>query len=223
MKLENIIENHINAIGGFRIFNELRSLQTEFHLVEPTFEVDGIYIAERSGQMRVDIFSNNVRVFSEGLNNSEGWQLPQDAKVSTPTSSDGTRALLHGIENHLFGLHELSLRGHHLELMDKEIIGDIDYLVIRITYSDNHSISRYINPANWLVELSRENRALHPDIDPTETVIETQYSDFRKVNNLLKPFYEKTINLTTNDTIQTTMVKQLTVNPSIDPNIFKRP
>ena len=172
----------------------MRSLQTEFHLVEPTFEVDGIYIAERSGQMRVDIFSNNVRVFSEGLNNSEGWQLPQDAKVSTPTSSVGTRALLHGIENHLFGLHELSLRGHHLELMDKEIIGDIDYLVIRITYSDNHSISRYVNPANWLIELSRENRALHPDIDPTETVIETQYSDFRKVNNLLKPFYEKTIN-----------------------------
>lgn len=195
----------------------------EFNVAEPSFEVAGVYLAERSGQMRVDIFMGGKRVFSEGLNRSGAWQLLGDAKVGTPASAEGQKALMRGIENQLYGLHELPRRGHRLELAGRERVNDTEYFVIRLTDADQHSILRYINPDTWLIDLSREKKALHPDVDPTETVVETQYSNYQRVDGLLKPFHEKAVDLKTKEIIQTTTVNQILFNPAIDSAVFKCP
>lgn len=223
MNLKNIIENHTNALGGAEAVEAIQGIQVDFHLIEPTFEVDGIYSADRTGRMRVDIFVQNVRVFSEGFDGSQGWQLPQDAERSEPTSPAGTIALKNGIENQLYGLHELQSRGHQLELVGMEKVDDIAYFVIKIGYASGSTLWRYINPNTWLIERGRERKALHPDVDPTELTVETQFSDFRQVGGVLRPFHEIQLDLSSGQTLQTTTVKGIKINPPFEPDLFECP
>lgn len=223
MELEKIIENHTAAIGGFEAIEGIKSLQITFHLIEPTYQLDGLYTVDRTNRVRVDIFSDNERVFTEGFNGSFGWQLPHKAKLCFPTSPEGTKALLHGIENQLFGLHELQNRGHHLELVGQEKLENTIFYVINVKYADGHSLQRFINPDSWLIERSREQKALHPDIDPTQVVVETQYSDFQRVGGLLRSFREVQTNLSTSEILQSTTTRKLVPNPNLPPDFFNCP
>jgi len=223
LNLDSIIENHTLAIGGYEAVENLQCIQIHFHVIEPTLEVDGIYAADRQGRMRVDIIAGDVRVFSEGYDGTSGWQLHQNVHSGVPTSPAGTRALLHGIENQLYGLHEFKTRGHELELTGKETIDGTTYHVIRITYKDGSEIWRYVNATSWLVERTRERKALHPDVDSTETVLETFLSDFRKTGGILRPFHEVQMDLSTNQVVQTTQVKELTINPTFNAERFECP
>lgn len=223
MGLETIFQNHVQAMGGHTAVTNLHSLKAEFHLIEPTFAVDGIYCATRDGRMRVDIFAEGVRVFSEGLDGKQGWQLPQGETASVPTSPAGTAALLNGIENQLFGLHELEARGHSVALIGQRAVNNLDYFVIQLVYANGTTLQRYINPSNWLIERSREKKALHPDVDPTEAVIETIFLDFRSVNGLLRSFHETQTDLSTGQLLQTTQTNNLTINPDLPPTYFDRP
>ena len=223
MNLDTVIKSHTHAIGGYAAVENLQSIQTHFHLVEPKFEVDGIYAADRKGSMRVDIYAGDVRVFSEGYDGASGWQLPQNAQSGISTSPAGTRALLHGIENQLYGLHEFQSRGHKLELTGEEVIDDTTYHLIKITYQDGNEIWRYVNATSWLVERTRERKALHPDVDPIETVLETRLSDFRKTDGILRAFHEEQVDMSTNQVVQTTHVKELMVNPILNIGFFDCP
>lgn len=223
MNLETVLNNHLKASGGQAVFAALQRIQIDIEVIEPDFTVNGRYLADRGGQMRVDIFMEGVRVFSEGFDGVSGWQLPQEATEGIPTSPAGTKALQRGIEHQLFGLHELGARGHLLELTGQESVAGIDYFVVQITYADHDRLWRYINPENWLVERSREQKALHPDMDPTEAMLETHYSDFRWVDGWLRPYHEQKTDLATGDIIQTTLVHALDLNPKLDPALFMCP
>jgi len=223
LNLDTVIENHTLAIGGYKAVENLQCIQIHFHVIEPTFEVDGIYAADRHGRMRVDIYAGDVRVFSEGYDGTSGWQLPKNAQSGIPTSPAGTKALLHGIENHLYGLHEFQSRGHKLELTGEEVIDGTKHHVIRITYKDGNETWRYVNFPNWLIKRIRERKAIHPDVDPTETVLETRLSDFRKTDDVLRPFHEVQMDLSTNQVVQTTQVKELKINPTFNSERFDCP
>ena len=223
MNLETVLDNQIEAIGGYAVVEKLHSIKIEFHLVEPTFAVDGIYCATRQNQMRVDILADDVRVFSEGLDGTKGWQLRQNDEASQPTSPAGTQALQRGIENHLFGLHELPARGHQLTLQGQAVIDGINYFVIQISYADGDAAWRYINAATVLLERSRVRAALHPDVDPTETTLETRHADFREVDGLLRPFQETQVDLASRETVQTTTVKTISLNPTLPADYFAAP
>jgi len=218
-----VIEKHIEAMGGAKVVEGLKSIRIDFNLREPTFEVEGIYAADRQGRMRVDIFANKVRVFSEGYDGLNGWQLSQESQHGTPTSPDGTKALLHGLENQLFGLHELQSRGHYLVFTGQEVVNHTEYFVIKVIYADGEILWRYVNTTNWLIERSREQKALHPDVDPTKTIIETQFSDFREVGGLVRSFQEVQTDLSTNQILQTTVVKQIKINPPFAQDYFECP
>jgi len=224
MNLDQVIENHVQAIGGRLAVERLNILRVDFHLIEPSYEADGVYMAERAGRMRVDMFIGGARVFSEGHDGSQGWQQPQDASHGSPASAAGSRALLHGIENQVFGLHELGRRGHYLELAGKEFADDVEYFVVKLVYRDGHTLHRYMNTGNWLIERSRERKALHPDVDPAETTVETLFTDFHQAGGgLLRPFRETQTDLSTGRLLQTTIIKELLINPVLDPALFGCP
>lgn len=223
MHLEKIVENHTRAVGGRAVIEGVNALQVKFHITEPSFAVDGLYAAERNGRMRVDIYADKTRVFSEGYDGATGWQLPQDATLCLPTSPAGTATLLQGIEKQLYGLHELECRGHRLAFVGRDTIENVDYAVIDINFSDSHRQKIYINTNSWLVERSREHKALHPDMDPTEVTLETRYSDFRTVDGLLCAFQDVQVDQATGEVVQTTVVNELTLNPTLAPHYFDCP
>jgi hypothetical protein len=80
----------------------------------------------------------------------------------------------------------------------------------------------YVDPVTWRIARRREVRALHPDIDPTKTTIESRKSDWRQVDGVWFAFGAEDVDLKTGKVLETTTVKEIKVNPPLDPAIFTK-
>src|SRR5262245_48516528 len=107
LTLEDILARNAEAQGG-AAFARVQTLLSEAEIVEPTFTVEGRYIASKTGLMRVDVFYQGRRAFSEGIDAQGAWSWPGDAPAPVPASGSGRAMLAHGIEFNLFSLVELS-------------------------------------------------------------------------------------------------------------------
>ncbi len=209
--LAAIIAQHTEARGGAAAIEAVRNVRTKVEIVEPTFQVTGDYRATE-GRMRIDVYADGRRVFSEGVDASGAWQQPgADAPISD-ASEAGKAALLHGIESNLFGLHQLAERGNRLSLEDGEVLDGVAFRVIKVTMADGFETYLYINPQTSMIERRRDVRALHPDADPATKLIENQYSDFRKSCGVMNSFASRQVDVRTGEELQTTRVVEQRCN-----------
>ena len=223
LNLEQLIERNTNAVGGRAAIEAVQGIEINLHIVDPSFEVDGVYRATRSGKMRIDVASNGKRVFTEGFDGTNGWQASDKAEQK-PASTKATAALRHGIElpGKLFGLHELKQRGHRIEAAGREKIDSINYYVLRLILSDGYTMSLLVDPTSWLITRRRDLRPLHVDVDPTPTTIETQLGDFREIAGVKFAFATKEVDLKTGKELERARINSLQVNPSIDQSVFEK-
>src|SRR5262245_38266280 len=117
LSLNEILERHTNAIGGISALQKIHSLRIHLHISEPTFEIDGIYVADRAGFMRIDIMAGDKRVYTEGFDGKNGWTMGEDS-VAKDESAKGTEALENGINtpDRFFSLQELMSKGTTVDL-----------------------------------------------------------------------------------------------------------
>jgi hypothetical protein len=221
--VEDVIERNTNATGGRAAIEAVKSIEVELHIVDPGFEVEGLYRAARPGWMRIDVSAGGNHVFTEAFNGERGWQWngKGDAVDASPKA---TAALQHGIElpGKLFGLHELKQRGHQIQLVGREKVDGTNYYVLRLTLADGYAITLYVDPKTWLITGRRDVRPLHVDIDPTPTTIETRTSDFRKVSGVVFGFASTDTDLATGKVLERAEVRGIKVNSGFDPAIFNK-
>ena len=220
LTVEQIIQRNTNAMGGRAAIEAIQAVQINLHIKYPGFEVDGVYRAARPGRMRIDIVANSKRVFMERFDGETGWQW--NGKEEKEEGVIPTAALRHGVElpGNLFGLHEMQKRGHRIELAARQKIDGIDYYVLHVIFADGDETSLFVDPQTWRITRRRDVRALHPDVDPTPTTIESRKSDWRRVDGVWFAFADEDRDLKTGKVLETAQIKEIKVNPSIDPSIF---
>jgi hypothetical protein len=214
--LESLVARHVEARGGAEAMEKVATFESDMRIEEPTFAVDGRYVATRDGRMRIDVSMDGSRVFTEALDHERSWSWSPDAGVREG-SPQGSAALRHGIEFpfKLFGLHEMAARGHRLELRGRETVDGIDYHVLRLTLDDGFQVTYYVHPDSWLIERERTRRALHVDVDPTPEWIETVYSDYRPAGGILYPYRQVERQVATGNVLSTTTVREIRINPPL--------
>ena len=220
--LDDIIAHNTKAMGGCDRIESVQTLEVSLHIKDPGFEVDAVYHAARPGKMRIDILDHGQRVHMERFDGARGWQWT--GKEEKEEGVVPTATLRHGVElpGNLFGLHELQKRGHRLELTGREKVDGVDYHVLRLVFADSYESSLYVHPQSWRITRRRDVRALHPDVDPTKTTIESCKSDWRQVDGLWFAFASEDVDLNTGKVLETSTVKETKVNPTIDPAIFSK-
>ena len=220
LTLDDVIARNTEAMGGRDRIESVRTLEVRLHIKDPGFEVDGIYHAARPGRMRIDILDQGKRVYMERFDGAKGWQW--NGKEEKEEGAVPTAALRHGVElpGNLFGLHELQKRGHRLELAGGEKVDGMDYDVLRVVFADGYQSSLYVDTQTWRITRRRELRALHPDVDPTKTTIESRKSDWRQVDGFWFAFASEDVDLNTGKVLESATLKEIKVNPTIDPAIF---
>jgi len=223
LSLDEILTRHTNAIGGLTALQKIHSLRFHLHIKEPTFEIDGIYVADRDGHMRIDIMSGGKRVYTEAFDGKTAWVMGDDA-IPKDESPAGTIALENGIytPDRFFSLQELMKKGMQIELRSREEISSKNYYVLHVVRK-NSAKDIFINPQNWLIERSRETKATHPDVDPTPRTTETVYSDFRKVDGILRSFQDVATEIPSGKMVQHETIQQIEANVSTDPSFFTKP
>ncbi|MGH8130576.1 MAG: hypothetical protein ACRES3_06955 [Steroidobacteraceae bacterium] len=222
--LDELIAMNTAARGGAPAIEAVRDYDSDIHIVEPSFEVDGRYVATRDGSMRVDILMDGERVLTEALHDGRGWSWSPGGGV-TDASAQGVAALRHGIEFpfKLFGVHEMERRGHRLTTAGREKIGKIEYDVLTLTLDDGHESRYYLNPDTGLIERERQFRAMHVDVDPTPVWIETEYSDYCPVGEVLFPHRQVERRLDSGAVLSTLTIKAIRLNQEPAGNPFLPP
>ena len=225
ISLDRLIEMHTAARGGADAIEAVHGIAIELRIAEPTYQIDGRYIATRNGQMRIDALQDGQPVFTEALDNGRGWSWSPGAASPSVESTQGSAALRHGLEFpfKLYGLHELRGRGHRLELLGRKKLDGIDYYQLQLTLDDGFQVRYFVNPDTWLIERSRELRALHVDIDPKPQWIETLFSDYRPVGGVQFPWHQVERKLESAEVLVTNTVTSIELNPALDPARFSAP
>jgi hypothetical protein len=222
LTLDQVVDRNVEAMGGPAAIEAVHSIRFDLHIVDPKFEVDGIYYAARPGRMRIDISAGGKHVYTEALGEKRGWQWKGQGE-SVEESEKATGALRHGVElpGKLFGLHEVRQRGNKLELVGRAMVEQINYYVLRLAFRDGVETTLYVDPNSWLITRRRELRPLHPDIDPSPTTIETTMSDFRKVDGLLFAFGSTDTDLRTGKVLEKTTARSILLNPVVEAVFFE--
>ena len=222
--LPDVIARHVAARGGAASIEAVRVYEADIEIVEPSFTVDGLYVATRDGDMRIDISAGGERVFTEALDRGRSWSWSPSDGVREGTAQ-GAAALRHGIDLpvKLFGLHEMASRGHRLEFLGRQTIDGTGYHVLRLTLADGFETLYFVNPESGLIERDRQRRALHVDVDPEPVWIETLYEDYRPVAGVQFAHRQVERELDTGKLLATVTLRGIRINPPLAANRFAPP
>ena len=212
VSLETILENNLAAERSDSRTAEVTTTDKVLKILESDYSLSARYRASSKGTMRIDVFAEDTRIFSEGKDVAGVWEWAGDQDAPANVYHEGVGALEHGIEFNLFSLAELRNRGHAIELLDQETIRDKQYYVLKVTLSDGFETYRYVNASTWLIDLSRDHRALHPGIDPSKTDIETRYDNWKTADGVTYPGRSQNVDLATGEVLQTAIVLQSRYN-----------
>jgi hypothetical protein len=224
-QLEELVAKHTQARGGSSAIESARTVAIRLRIVEPKFTVEGLYQATREGRMRIDVFSEGKRVFSEGYDGQHAWELGQGAERATDPGPSAEAALRHGLEfpTNIRGLHEMRSRGHQLVLAGRETVDRTNYHVLELRLQDGFVTYLYLSPTSYLIDRQRDVRALHPSADPSQKWIERTFEDYRNVDGRMVSFKSSEIDLRGAQLMQTTTILEVRTNPNFSEQTFARP
>jgi hypothetical protein len=206
VSVEQILQNNLSAVRLASSSDNIENTDKVLQISEADYTLIARYRASSDGQMRIDVFSDHIRVYSEGKDEDGVWEWPGGKDEPENVYHDGVGALEHGIEFNLFPLAKLGDRGHEIELVDNETIRDKEYFVLKITLSDGFETYRYVNADTWLVDLSRDIRAFHPGVDNTKKNLETRYDNWEQADAVVFASRSQNVDLETGAVIATTLV-----------------
>jgi hypothetical protein len=217
MTLDDVIDRHTEARGGAAAIERIDALQLQLRITEPGFTVDATYVATRDGYMRIDIYADGQRVFTEALGPEGGWQLRQGETAPATLSPEGERALRRGLERNLYGLHELAGLGYELALQPAT---GADHWAVIETGPDGFTRELRIHRDTALLGAALETKALHPDVDPTETRQETRFSGWERHGGILLATDSETRDVASGEVISRIRVIGVEINPDIEHQAF---
>ena len=222
-RLEDVIARHVSARGGATALDRVRACLIELDITERGQTIQGRYAASVDRLVRIDIYAGGNLVYREGVDREGVWLWPGGETAPRPSVATGAaNALLHGAENHLFGLHRFTERGHRLRLMPSERIDSRDHHVIEVVYETGHTSYFCIDRQSWQIVRRRDRRAYHPDADSTEQRVETLYSDFQTVAGVVAAHRNVDVDLGNGATLATNQVTRRLLNPELPAGLFDR-
>lgn len=222
--LETLVERNTEARGGRSAIEAVNALEIKLRIAEPTYTADGLWRADRRGRMRIDVFMEGKRVWTEAYDGTVAWQRAGDDQKAVP-AGPGAAALRNSAQlpTNLLGLHEMASHGHRLENAGREEIDGVSYHAIVLTLDDGFVTRYYLDPESYLIVRSRVTKALHPDVDPKPTRIETRWSDFRETAGVRMAFQAVDTDLATGKWIQSTTLLEVTAGPPLAHALFEMP
>lgn len=218
--LQQVLDQHAAAHGGRAAIESVETLQIDLAIDEPPFVLTGRYSASRDGRMRIDVYSDDVRVFSEGFDGRNGWQWPGGTDQPVAMSVAGETAVKRGIVGNLYGLHERPALGYDLRYTGTEDTGETRFHVIESTSPDGFVERFYIDDDTGRLAQKREISSLHPDTDPVEQAYVTHFADYRAVEGRWFSFRSEKRPLDSDVAVQTVSLTMVAINPDLPDELF---
>ena len=112
--IDEILQNNLKAVRLQPSLDNVENADKVLQISEADYTVLARYRASADGYMRIDVFSDDARVFSEGKDEAGVWEWRGGKAAPENVYHDGIGALEHGIEFNLFPLARLPGRGYNV-------------------------------------------------------------------------------------------------------------
>ena len=211
-QLQDVLAKNHRAVYNPTEQSKITSISLDLHIAESDYELTAWYRATVAGQMRIDLYAGENRVFSEGIDEHGAWEWPASQETPQAVDHEGANALQHGIEFNLHSLSELLGRGHSVEWIGTESLLEAEYDVLKVTLLDGFETYRFVNHASGLVDVSRDFRAFHPGIDLTKQQLETRYDRWLQIDGITRAMRSRTFDLASGELVATATVQRVEYN-----------
>lgn len=218
--LQEILQEHAKTLGSEAYRDNIQNLAYEIKIKEPTFEATAIYQATRAGQMRIDLYMQGDRVFTEAFDGETAWQWNFGDTEPVEIKGTAMAALRHGVElpNHINTLLTLEERGHRVQLLEER---PNDHFLLKVVLDDGHEKYYELDPKTYRIVVSRDQRAFHPDWDTTEVLVESRRKDYQQFGDgWEKSFLQENWDLTNDKWLGSSEVTCLDVNLPTENGLF---
>ncbi|WP_025764582.1 hypothetical protein [Dyadobacter tibetensis] len=212
--VDEIIEKHVQAMGGKENLNKVKTLITE-----RSMSASGVDVTITSSMIVGKSIRNDSEMMGHTItqvyHNGEGWVIQPAIMGGDGTAQDMTKEQVKQQLSQLdpFGaLINYQQKGHKVKLVGKEKLGQTDHFHIIVYTADGLEIDEYLNTETYMVT--------KVSVPGNEELADIRFEGFDEIEgikfpkNMLVKSQMGTINFTT---------QKVLVNPAISEEIFVKP
>ncbi|MEX0342097.1 MAG: hypothetical protein AB3N06_05885 [Erythrobacter sp.] len=199
-----ILDRHVAAVGGEVAFANRENMRTLVEITEQGALMRGDYRAARDGRMRIDVYYDGKRFFSEGIDAQGAWQQAGEGAPVEKVTGEPAARLRRGIDARFETLADSARKGQSVRYVGPRDRESETMDAVEIVGIDGHRRTYFFERDTGLATRMQEREALHPDADPTETDEEEIRTNFRSDCGILQPGETRVFDMQTGEELQST-------------------
>ena len=225
MNIEHLIEKHVTALGGIDALNAIRTMRFNGRMVELKFTIEDFNVIRMKPHFQKVFLPFGEGFFEEGYNGEYAWEKQVKDEHGRRVEGAPSDSLRHAMElpGVMRPLSEFVACGNTLELVNEGEVEERWVYLLRATLRDGFVKAYYMDAETYLITRSRDVRAFHPAVDPTENHVETVMSDFREVNGVVVAFRESQRDWVTGEKLGELMWRTVEINVELGAGDFAMP
>jgi hypothetical protein len=220
LSLDEILERHVQAIGGRDKINAVHSVVQHLEYREGTFVIPDAFIARMRPYYKTIGDPKDLKVdVNEGYDGS-AWEYYADPGVVIRVVGAAAAATRHGTEI-IDSLVEYKSLGTRIELAGQETFAGKPAYKLHVTLADGFERDVFVDPVSFLIVGDRRSAPIHAF--GTAVGSENRIGDYRPVNGALFPFSITEVEIATGRELNSNTVRSIVVNEPLDPGFFSPP
>lgn len=218
--LDEILERHIQALGGRDKINAVHSVIQHLVYREGSFVVPDAFIARMRPYYKTIGDPKDKRIdINEGYDGS-AWEYYADPGVVIRTVGAAAAATRHGTEI-IDSLVEYKSLGTRIELTGTDTFAGQPAYKLHVIFADGFEKDIFVDPVSFLIVGDRRSAPIHAF--GTAVRSENRIGDYRPINGVLFPLNVKETEIATGRELNSNTVQSIVVNEQLDPSFFSPP
>ncbi len=212
---DQIIDNHVKAIGGKEALAKVSSRVAKGKLDIAAANISGTFESQNKGPNLSSMTAElaNFGLVRQGFDGTVAWEANPMVGLREKSGVELADAKLEAELHRELKMKELFPK---LEVKGKEKVGDKETYVVLATPKEGTPITLYFDAQSWLLLKDAAERETPEGKVPTQTF----YEDYREVDGMKFPFKLRQVNPMFEMVIAFTEIKH---NGTIDETKFKKP
>jgi tetratricopeptide (TPR) repeat protein len=220
LSLEQIIERHIQALGGQQKIDAIHTIVYHLTYREGTFVMPDGYMAKMPPYYKTLGDPKNLKVdVNEGYDGS-AWEYYSDPGVVLRTVGAAAAATRHGTEL-IDLLSDAKALGAHAELAGVEAFAGRPAYKLHVTLADGFEKDLFVDAQSFLIAGDRRAAPVHAFGAAVRS--ENHFGDYRPVNGVLFPFNVQEVEIATGRELNSVTMQSITMNEEFDVTYFSPP